>query len=236
MGITKNYTQFNNFADQDFYIKFEICRNFLLQMRQIKWTFKLGTIIPTAHTTDIFNPADIPGGTNGFFGLYSDAHLDFLLKEDINFGIAGKLVFLASDTKPIRTRRWFESTRYGSFTGNVDTEPGIIYGFSPYLSIEGLRKGLGCKISYSTYGQKESKYGFSNQSNIIQQIQMNIEKMSAWNQEHCGIIIFYDFSREKTYFDYEPFLAFEAQIPVDFFFAENSARTLAISFSFQLLY
>jgi hypothetical protein len=236
MGITKNYTQFNNFADQDIYIRFELSKDFFLAMRQIKWTFQLGAILPTAHTSDIFNPADIPGGTNGFFGMYGGTYLDLLLKEDINFGLEGKLVFLSPDTKEIRTKRWFESLRYGSFTGKVDIEPGFIYNFSPYLSIEGLRKGLGCKVSYSTWGQTKTKYGFIQESQIIQQIQMNIENMSAWNQEHCAIVIFYDFCREKTHFTYQPFLAFAAQIPVDFFFAEQSARSLAISFSFQLLF
>ncbi len=236
MGITKNYTQFNNFADQDLYIRFELCQNFKLKMRKIKWTLQLGGIIPTAHTTDILNPADIPGGTNGFFGMYGAGYLDLLLKEDINFGMEGKLFFLSPSTKPMRTRKWFEPLKYGSFIGNIDINPGIIYEFSPYVSIEGLRKGLGFKVAYSTWGQTKTQYAFGIDSTIIQQIQMNIEDLSSWNQEHCDITIFYDFCREKTNFKYEPFISFSAQIPVDFFFATKSARSLAISFSFQLLY
>jgi hypothetical protein len=236
LNITKNYTQFNNFADQDIFLRFELCKDFFCYMRQVKWTFQFGGIIPTAHVADVLNPADIPGGTNGFSGLYAGAYLDLLLKEDVNFGIEGKLVFLTSDTKPIRTRKWFESLRYGSFTGSVDIEPGYIYEFSPYLSIEGLRKGLGCKVSYSTWGQTASKYGFKEEHGIIQQIQMNIEGMSSWNQEHCDIVIFYDFARESVNPSCQPFLAFAAQIPVDFFFANASAKSLSISFSFQLLY
>jgi hypothetical protein len=236
MNINKNYTQFNNFADQDIYIRFDMYRPFCLNMRQIKWTMQLGGILPTAHTTDPFNPADIPGGTNGFKGLYAGTYLDLLLKEDINLGLEGKLIFLAADTKLLRTRRWFESSRYGSFIGQVDIEPGWLYEFSPSLSIEGLRRGLGCKVAYSTWGQTMSKYGFKEEQGIIQQIQMNIESMSSWNQEHCTITFFYDFAREKTEQISDPFLAFSAQIPVDFFFAHSSARSLALSFSFQLLY
>lgn len=236
LNLFDNYTSFNNFADQDFYIRFELSKDYALHMRKIKLCTQLGGIVAAAHTTSIKNPADIPGGTNGFNGIYGAAYIDLLLKEDVNFAIEGKLIYLTPGTKEIRTKQWFESNRFGGYVGNVDIAPGFIYNFSPTLSIEGIRRGLGFKVNYSTWGQAESRYGFTNPNNVVQQIQMNIESETKWNQEHCNVTVFYDFDREAIDPITEKYLAFSADIPVDFFFAHNSAKSLGISLLFQILY
>jgi hypothetical protein len=236
LGLINNYSQFNNFSDQNFYIKFEFCRDYSLAMRKIKFSGQLGGIVPTAHTTSPSNPADIPGGTNGFGGLYGALNIDLLLKEDVNINLEGKLVYLNSASKTVRTRKWFESNRFGGYIGDADILPGVLYNFSPTITVEGLRKGLGCKINYSTWGQTESRYAFHNPNDLIQQVQMNIEAMTKWNQEHCNITLFYDFSREQINPTTEKYMAFSADIPVNFIFANNSAKSLAISFIFQVLY
>lgn len=236
IGLIQNYTQYTNIADQDFYLKFDVNKDFAWQFRKIKFTAQLGTVVPTAHIRDLYNVADIPGGTDGFYLIYGGLFLDLLLKEDFNFGVMGKLMYQIPQNKKIRTRSWNESARYGSFIGNVDVSPGYLYNFSPYISLEGIRRGLGVKLSYTVWGETETQYGFNKTDKIIDQAKMYTQKMSSWAQEHCEIIIFYDFMREETNYRFEPFLAFSAQIPVDFFFANNSAQTLGFSFICQLLF
>lgn len=236
MGLIKNYTQYTNFADQDIYIKFHVGKDFAWQIRKLKLSLQLGGIIPTAHKSDIFNVADVPGGTNGFWAMYGGANLDFLLKEDVNFGLLGKLIFEFPNTKIIRTSSWLESERFGSYVGSVDIAPGFLYNFSPYLSLEGLRKGLGIKVAYSLWGKKQDQFGFDTNANIIEQAKISMERLSGWAQEHCDITFFYDFMREYTNYSFQPFLAFSAQIPVDFFFSYNSAQALGLSFIFEVLY
>lgn len=236
MDLAKNCTEFNNFADQNIYIDFHNKNEYIAYLRELEYGIRFGYVIPSAHLTDeIHNSADIAGGLNGSSALYCAPELNLVLKEDITLGLVGKLFYVFPDTKTIRKRKWFESNRFGSFSGLIDITPGFIYQFSPSLSLEGLRKGLGLEIAYETYGQTKTYYGFQ-RSDIIEQVQMNIEDLSSWNQEHCLFSLFYDFSREINNPKYETMIAFSAYIPVSFAFASQSGRSLGLSLIFELNY
>jgi hypothetical protein len=234
LGFNKNYTNFINFADQDFYILFCINREYFCYMRKIKFTGQFGGIVPTAHETDIDNPADIPGGINGFSAMYIAGYLDLLLKEDVSLNLIGKIVHLFPAERQTKLRLWTESLRFGGITATASINPGIIYNFSPTLRIDGLRRGLGLQLCYSTWGQRQSEYAFPGILNLPEYVTENMESISSWNQEHCNVTFFYDFTREASIDPcYKTMLSFSADIPVNFFFANNSGRSLGISVIFS---
>jgi hypothetical protein len=236
MGMTNNCTEFNNFADNSIYIDLHKGNDYTLYLRRLEYALRFGYVIPSSHTTqEKTNPADIPGGLDGFSALYISPELNLILKEDVCLDLVGKLFYLFPMEKFVRKKKWFESNRFGGFFGQVDVQPGFIYQFSPTLSIEGLRNGLGLELAYETYGQTKTIYGFSD-NDIIQQAQMNIEELSRWNQEHCIISLFYDFQREIELPCYQTLLSFSAYIPVSFFFAYQSGRSLGLALTLEMNY
>jgi hypothetical protein len=244
MGLQKNYSQYLSFCDQDFYITLNFSRDYLFYMKKIQSKLRVGCIAPTAQEINPNNPASIPLGSNGFPSLYSGLSIDLLLKEDIALSFEGKAFYLFPQTKTIRQsmfvesngyQRFLTSSRYGSFTGRVGIEPGYIYQLAPTLTVEGLRRGLGCKVGYSTWGQTPSNYNFP-PAEVNDQIVSDVEAASSWNQEHCLVSLFYDFGRENNINRRDILLSFSSEIPVEFFFAHNSARSLSLSFLFEYKY
>jgi hypothetical protein len=236
MGLDQACSRYVTFADQDIYFKFDFDNDFFWQFRKLKFTIQGGVVVPTAKKVDLYNPSDVPVGC-GFSSVYCGAFLDLLLKEDINFGVTGKLMYQFPKEQKMRLARWQESQRYGSFVGDVLVTPGYIYQASPYLSIEGLRRGLGAKVGYTIWGKSSDQFGFGSHSlEIIDQAKMFAETFSAWVQEHCECTIFYDFMREETTYKFEPFLGLSFQIPVNFIAAKNSGKSYSVSLIAQVLF
>lgn len=237
MKLDQSCARYVTFADQDLYVKFDFDNDFFWQFRKLTFTVQGGVVIPTAKKQDLYNPSDISVGNGGFSTLYAAAFLDLLLKEDINFGVTGKLMYQFPKEQVMRFARWQESQRYGSFVGDVLVTPGYLYQASPYLSIEGLRHGLGAKVAYSIWGKSSDKFGFgSHELEIIDQAKMFAETFSSWVQEHCDVTIFYDFMREENYHRFEPFLGLSFQIPVNFIAAKNSGKSYSVSLIAQVLF
>jgi hypothetical protein len=232
IGINRGFS--NNFSilDQDFYLKYRFYVDFLTHCRRIMFDAIVGFIAPSSPVQDISNPASIIAGNNGFWTIYGGGTLDFLLKEDINFGMVARFYYEVPKFKKIRLIESFEPILFGASTAITKVFPGLTFEFSPYLSLEGIRNGLGLRIAYSTVNHSLDK---------LKQIEMSdqkriMEDLSSWNQEHVSFQIFYDFMRAKEQHDFEPFIGINAVIPVNFFFAKNSARSYAISMIFEVLY
>ena len=210
-------------ADQDLYIRYEWCTDFAAFMHRIKASLQAGWIP---------NPASFAVGTNGHMGFYGAAQLDLLLKEDITLGFAGKLISQTSKVQQIRLSLLHESTRYGSVIAQSLIDPGLTTIFSPYLSIEGLREGLGMKLAYMLAHHCNDTFTIDNNINllsktIIPPIDINrLNGLSGWAQEHVILSVFYDFMRCYEEHDMEPFLGFSVYIPIDWLFSKGSAKTL----------
>jgi len=237
INLSGTYSHYTGFADQDVYLRVEYITDFIARMRRIKLIGQIGCIIPTTPCENIYNPSSFPVGTNGFWAYYFAGQIDLLLKEDIIFGMLGKIYYEVPETKAIRAPIKNTSSKYGAWQGNININPGLTIMFNPYISIEGLQRGLGFKIGYSVWDH------FSDKLNNIpgQELGFNfdfygMQNISGWAQEHCTIIVFYDFMREKEIHDMEPFLGFSVQIPVDFFFSHQSAKSYGVSFILETLY
>ncbi len=237
MKLDQSCTRYVTFADQDFYIKWDFDHDFFWQFRKLKFTLQGGVVVPTAKKLDLYNPGDISIGNGGFTDLYIGGFLDLLLKEDMNLGVTGKVMYQFPKEQTMRLARLQESQRYGSYVGDVLVVPGYIYQASPYLSMEGLRDGLGAKIGYSIWGKGSDQLRLRSQhGQIIEQAKMFAEDFSSWVQEHCEFTLFYDFMRDESIHKIDPFLALSFQIPVDFIGSKNSAKSYSVSLIAQVLF
>jgi hypothetical protein len=237
-----NYMQDYTFADQDMYMRYEWHTDFAMFMQRIKGAIQLGCIIPSALEKNIFNPASYMVGTDGHWGLYGSGILDLVLKEDIILGFNLKVIGQFSKTKMVRIPLLNESSRYGSVVCWMNVNPGITTLFSPYLTVEGLRDGLGGKLSYQVVYHQDDAHSVQKNYNILDKKPLptididRLNRLSGWAQEHVAVSVFYDFMRVHEEHDAEPFLGFTAYIPVDWFFSKASAKTYGLSASVEILY
>ena len=234
LGMNLVYENKTSILDQDFFLRYSFFSDFYATCRKISCDFQAGLIVPTSDEKDVYNPSSISTGTNGHYSLYGAFELDFLLKEGFNLGFLGKLYNQFSKEKIYRLSKLQENPLFGSIVTNVKVSPGLTSAFSTYLSIEGLREGLGCKVSYTTFNHyKDDLCVLKKDLKFNQELSKNI---TSWAQEHIGVSVFYDFMRNENEYQLEPFLCFNANIPINFFFSNNSTRCYSISLSLEILY
>jgi hypothetical protein len=237
-----NYMQEYTFADQDIYMRYEWATDFAAFMHRIKGSLQGGMILPSAVDQDIFNPASYMVGTNGHVGIYGGAHLDLLLKEDITCGMQLKIIAQLSKNRLVRIPVLNESSRYGALVCWMDVNPGLTSLFAPYLSIEGLREGLGLKLMYAIAYHQDDMHAVKNNYNILDKKPLpaidtgRLNRLSGWAQEHVTISFFYDFMRAYEEHDMEPFIGLSFNVPVDWIFSKSSAKTYGLMGTVELLY
>lgn len=232
------YTSFTTFADQDLYLRLEYATDFCARMRRIKVAGTIGTIIPTTPEYNIYNPSSFAIGMDGHLGLYGMGQIDLLLKEDVTFGILGRAIIQNSKNKYLRIPLTEEPIMYGTIA-YCNVNPGNTYMFSPYISVEGIRRGLGFKLAYTTWNHMQDSICLLS-SNISRDLLINgldfSKRISSWAQEYCTVAFFYDFMREEEEHDMEPFIGFAADIPINLFFSNQSAKSYGLSFILETLY
>ena len=179
IGINKTNSDQVSIFDQDFYLKYRFYVDFLTHCRRIMFDAIGGFVAPTSPLQDISNPASIVAGNNGFWTIYCGGKLDFLLKEDINFGMTARFYYEIPKIKKIRWIESLEPIIFGASTITTKIFPGLTFEFSPYISIEGIRNGLGARIAYSTVNHASDKF---------KQIEISDQKIIMENLSNCTLI------------------------------------------------
>lgn len=239
LKLNNTYSHITSFADQDIYLRLEHATDFCLRMRRIKFAGQIGCVLPTSPSYEIYNPSTFVIGLNGHYAYYAGLQLDLLMKEDLTFGLIGKGIIQTSKNQTIRVPVSNEPVAYGAYVNSFSVSPGPTVMFSTYLSLEGLRRGLGLKLAYTVFDHFTDSFCLNNEinSSSIDDNKLDlIKKYSSWAQEHFTVAAFYDFMREKEFHDMEPFLGLSVQIPVDFFFSKQSVRSYSLSFILEVLY
>jgi hypothetical protein len=234
LKLSNLYEKKVDIMDQNIYARYTFGADFIAHCRRIKGIAQLGCIIPTSEKINIKNPASINIGTNGHLGFYGSLELDFLLKEDINLGFKGSVIGQKSEIKNCRLPYDTEQKKYGTVVTRATVSPGTTISFSPYLSIEGLREGLGLRLEYSVFNHLADSIKVHDKT--VNYNKFATRTYSQWAQEHVCFAAFFDFTRKSDHHSFEPFVGLNIHIPVNFFFSNNSARCYSISCIFEVLF
>jgi hypothetical protein len=234
LKLSNLYEKRINIIDQNIYARYTFEADFIAHCKRIKGIAQLGCIIPTSGKIDIKNPASIAVGTNGHLGFCGSLELDFLLKEDISLGFKGSVIGQKSEIKNCRLPYDTEQKKYGTIITKATVSPGTTISFSPYLSIEGLRDGLGLRLAYNAYNHLADSIKVHDKT--VNYNKFATRTYSQWAQEHMCFAAFFDFTRKNDIHSFEPFIGLNVHIPVNFFFSNNSARCYSISCIFEVLF
>lgn len=224
------------FSDIDMYARVGNTWHYSRKFRRIDAGLRAGILIPSGLTREINNPASIPFGGNGFWGLYGCVDTELELKEDWKVGIWIRASKRFSRTKDVRLPLANEQPLFAVFPTQAKINPGDVFIASPYFLLEDLQDGFGLQGKYTLVIHNDDSVSPVQLSTEPKPTLKEVVNNSAWTAEYLTINAFYDFSRVKLKNCFAPIFSFMWDIPVQVLLAKRSSKThrisLGISFSF----
>jgi hypothetical protein len=230
LGFNDSEWSDSSMTDLVLYGRIGGCRDYVMKFRQADFSFYFAGVIPTAKKRNKSHTAAVPFGGDGLAGFMIgfDTHLE--VKEDVWFSLSNRLSRRFSKTQDRRIPLKGEPEIFGATTGNIKVYPGVSLMFSPALTFNGLRSGLGAQIQYvysTHYGdvwqdERTDKTIVIDVSNIY-------SKGTKWSSDYVLFQLCYDFAKvSPAKRKINPMLTFSWDIPVDFIGTEHRAKTQKI--------
>lgn len=235
-GVTAVKISENGFSDIDAYIRFGGVWNYPYKFRRIDLGGKLGLIIPSGKTRILANPASIPFGGDGFWGMYGAFDAEFELKEDLNVGLLLRVNHRFKKDVKRRLPLEREHQLYAPYINKVEVSPGATVVFSPYLRFDALREGVGLEVRYTTAVHEDDCITDVRTVKDPTLTLVDMRKTSFWNAEYLTFTATYDFSYDRIKCDFVPYFYFMWDMPVSFFVAQGVAKTNRASIGVEIHY
>lgn len=216
IGLNCGFAQQLGMGDLDAYVRYGIHREYAYKFRAIDIGFRLGALFPTGVTRSINNPASIPFGGNGHYGIYGTLDAEFELRED------WKLGFWLRTSKRFKKRECVRfpvdkiSILFSPFVGTAIVDPGVTIVFLPYFYVENIREGLGMGLQFTLIDHFADKWS---SCRLQEGIEVNTEAIALrtpWAQEYLTLNIFYDFGKVKADRAFSPIAFLSWDIPLNF--------------------
>lgn len=237
LGITDEHVSQAGFGDIEMYVRFWHAYDYLYKMRRIEAGLRLGALIPTGVLREVNRPASIPYGGNGHAGLYISGDAEFELKEDWKVGLLLRLSKRFAKTKNLRLPVCNEPCLYGAVIAPVLVSPGATVTFSPYVSFENLREGLGMRVLYSLrYHGQDSWRLQTKKLPVPVKCGEACEKATDWGSDYITLNVFYDFGKMKAYRRFDPIVSLAWDIPSALLVTHGAAKTNRISLGVEFNY
>lgn len=217
------------FGDFDLYLRFGYDWCYTCKARKISTEFKIGGIFPTSPRVPLNNPAAVPAGGDGHWGIYLDLENQYEVREDWHVG----WMFRAIKRFPRTFERHMpvdnEPSKYGAIVGPLDVNPNWTLVFNPYIFFEALREGFGVSLQYTLVAHLTDDLSDERRT-IKPSVDLGpVERRSSWGREYVTVGAFYDFAKFKECRWWLPTLSLYWDIPVDWEVSKRSPKTHAIS-------
>lgn len=217
-------------GDIDLYTRIGRVWEYEAKCRRIDAGITVGTYVPTGIVRDINNPASLPFGGNGHWGVYAGVDAEFELKEDILAGLNFSVVKRLRKSYPERFPFLNEPTNYGTVVANTLVDPGATVFLAPYLSLQRIRAGLGFILGYYMVRHVQDTFctDCKNANTSL------ASERSAWGADHASVNLLYDFGVHKEERGIAPIITFSWDIPVDGIMTDHVPKTNFISIMFEI--
>jgi len=202
------------FGDIDLYTRGRITVDYWCKMHHLDIGLRVGGLLPSGIGTLWYNPASLPVGGNGHWGLYVQSDGNFLLNDLLSAGYALQVIHRFSRTSIQRMPVLTEPTNFGALVAPARISPGITVVFNPYVQVGGLRGGLGCVGAYYLVHHAPDRWCVSDL--IAEQFDPNLallRERSAWGRDHFSVTLFYDFGYERACSYSAPIVSLTIDIP-----------------------
>lgn len=248
LGLSCGYWQDIGVGDLDAYIRYDWATEYQYKFRSIDLGWRFGALFPTGIRRNINNPASIPFGGNGFYGLYGQIEAEFELREDWKLGFwlrASKrlartmcsrmpaAVFSLPDADGNRRLEAAESQLFGTLVGNARINPGVTIAFLPYFYVENIREGLGMGLQYTLIDHQKDDWKDVRADQTVPSNLLQVIQKSPWASEYVSLNIFYDFDKVKPERGFTPIALLTWDIPVNFVLAHGVAKTYKVALGLQ---
>lgn len=224
------------FSDIDFYLRMGTIWDYLYKLKRIDAGISLGVMFPSGFKRDILNPASIPFGGDGFWGVYVAGDVEIELKEDWIVGLYVRFNQRFERTIQERLPIANEQQLYAATQGAVQIDPGFTSVISPYVILNGIRDGLGIQGQYTLIFHENDVWKQIQQPNQLPATLTQVTKRSRWNAEYMTVNLFYDFSKVRDPYEYPPIVSFKWDIPVKLVCAKRASKTNRVSLGIGLNY
>jgi hypothetical protein len=237
IGIVHSNSDQAGFGDVDVYLWLGKIWKYTLKCRRIEAGFRLGGLLATGVKRVIDEPASIPFGGNGHWGMYGELDSLFEIKEDMKLGFKVRLSKRFARTECERLPVAGEPILFGVTTGFLNVNPGVTANIAPYFVLENLRDGLGLGVQYTlTIHEKDELEDARADKRAIPVRLSRPEDDSSWISSYFTINVLYDFGRTKVKRQFDPVVSLCWDVPSNIFGPKRSLRThkvaLGVSFYF----
>jgi hypothetical protein len=235
IGIVNSHSDQAGFSDVDAYFRVGNVWRYTLKCRKIEAGARLGALIASGVKRILDEPASIPFGGNGHWGMYGELDTLFEVKEDIKVGCIVRISKRFARTQCERMPVAGEPLLFGATTGFLRVNPGITANIAPYFDLENLRDGLGLSVQYTlTAHQKDELEDVRSDKKAIPVRLGRPEDDSSWISSYFTINVFYDFGRMQVKREFDPIVFLRWDVPSMVFGPKRSLLThkIAVGVSF----
>ncbi len=237
-------------GDIELYIRYGYLSEYCYKFRRMDVGLKVGALIPTGVKRNIFSPASVPFGGDGFWGFYVQGEGEFELKEDL---IAGIMIRASKRIAKTRLERCIvvlnngnmqivdNSLLYGVLAAPIFVDPGATIMASPYVALDHVRAGLGGRLRYTLVVHEPDDWRDRRPENLrpvaIPESLGNerpLDEKLRWAYDYVSLTAYYDFNS----FTCDEGLAARVYLtwdfPVQLFKAYNMSKTNKISLGVEV--
>lgn len=229
LGIVSTTFQQVGVGDVVVYLSIHDTHEYRFKFRKLDWGMHLGMIIPCGLRRDPANLASVPfGGEYGLWGWFAAPFAEFELKEDLKFGIQGRIIKRIDRCFTTRIPVGKEQPLFGPIIGKVGVDSGTTFSIAPYFAFEDIRAGLGLQAKYTITIHERDYFSSTLAESDVRPVFKDMNYYSGWTQEYATIRLFYDLAHDKTWKN-RPFFSFAWDIPMNHIQGRGFAKTNRIS-------
>lgn len=248
LGLSCNHVQQGGMGDIEAYLRWANRCEYSYKLRSLEYAGRLGVLIPTGVTRNIFHPASIPFGGNGHWGVYASGDAELEVKEDWKIGVLLRLSKRFARTRiermpvarPLLPGQAYPSPSepqvFGVLVGPARVNPGLSEIFSMYAQWEGIREGLGVRLQYTLVNHNQDHWTDLRVDQTVKANLEQVEKLSSWASEYVTLSAFYDFDKVAPIRGYNPIVRVAWDIPYTLLVAHKSVHSykvvLGLEFNF----
>lgn len=239
LSLRENHAPQIGMSDLDIAFGVRHAWDFACKFRRIDVDMRVGMIAPTGIRHDLDVPGSIPFGGDGFWGVYFDAQALFELKEDMKFGLLGRVIKRLPKTSLERISVAGEPVIFGATVGSVYRNPGVTVVFSPFIALEHLRNGFGLSLSYTLVHHRPDSVADRRPPIEQTAVKANIDALvdySSWTSDYLTLAAFYEIDwlceREKLI----PTVSFRWDIPATLLAGGRMVKTHLLSGGIEIAF
>lgn len=244
LNLSCNHVHQHGFGDLEAYVRWSGYRAYSFKLRNIEYGLRIGLLIPTGVKRNIFEPASVPFGGNGHWGLYVSGDTEFEVKEDWKVGVLLRLSKRFTRTSiqrmPLfvlppngKTESSSEPQIFGVITGPAQVDPGFTQVFAMYGQWEGLREGFGVRLQYTLINHDKDTWTDKRVDKTDKVNIKSIENHSRWASEYVTLTGFYDFDKTAQERGHKPIVRASWDIPFTLLVAHRFVKSFKISLGLE---